>query len=291
MLSGQIRSAVIILIVTALNFSTEQAQVERACRTRAGGILTERLSAKKLELWRKIERLVFALILGIGVSYGAVGYSYGRDVQTNKSEAANLSETVSAKDGLKVSVAVESPSDTNTLLRALYFFEYREGKKNLGVNQELDRKPHGVILDLRKSGKFSARPLETLLIAPFPNPIRPHQLLSIGLGKREELPLELLESGGRVAMREALRLGVRRYAQTFGLRASGSPAFGAGEIAQSVIEGAISVYATEREPQARGLAGEQQTSRVTHLTTPEAYKETVRGVKRAINKAEPRVGQ
>ena len=33
MLSGQIRSAVIILIVTALNFSTGHAQVERACRT------------------------------------------------------------------------------------------------------------------------------------------------------------------------------------------------------------------------------------------------------------------
>ena len=47
MLSGQIRSAVIILIVTALNFSTAQAQVERACRTRAGGILAERLSAKR----------------------------------------------------------------------------------------------------------------------------------------------------------------------------------------------------------------------------------------------------
>jgi hypothetical protein len=61
MLFGQLRSAVIILIVTALNFSTAQAQVERPCQTRAGGILTERLSAKQLELWRKIERLVFAV--------------------------------------------------------------------------------------------------------------------------------------------------------------------------------------------------------------------------------------
>lgn len=60
MLSGQLRSAVIILIVTALNFSTAQAQAERPCRTRAGGILTERLSAKQIEIWRKIERMVFA---------------------------------------------------------------------------------------------------------------------------------------------------------------------------------------------------------------------------------------
>ena len=61
MLNGQLRSAVIILIVTALKFSTAQAQVERPCQTPAGGILTERLSAKQLETWRKIERIVFAV--------------------------------------------------------------------------------------------------------------------------------------------------------------------------------------------------------------------------------------
>ena len=61
MLSGQLRSAVIILIVTAFNFSAAQAQAERPCRTRGGGILTERLSAKQLELWRKIERIVLAV--------------------------------------------------------------------------------------------------------------------------------------------------------------------------------------------------------------------------------------
>jgi hypothetical protein len=61
MLSGQLRSAVIILIITALNFSTAQAQVEPSSRTPARGILTERLSPKRLELWRKIERIVFAV--------------------------------------------------------------------------------------------------------------------------------------------------------------------------------------------------------------------------------------
>jgi hypothetical protein len=60
MLSGQLRSAVIILIITALNFSMAQAQVEPSSRTPARGILTEQLSPKQLEHWRKIERIVFA---------------------------------------------------------------------------------------------------------------------------------------------------------------------------------------------------------------------------------------
>lgn len=59
-MNGQLRSAVIILIVTALKFSTAQAQVEGPCQPPAGGILTERLSAKQIDLWRKIERIVLA---------------------------------------------------------------------------------------------------------------------------------------------------------------------------------------------------------------------------------------
>jgi len=61
MLSGRLRSALIILITTALNFSTAQAQVDPSSRTPARGILTERLSPGQLELWRKIERIVFAV--------------------------------------------------------------------------------------------------------------------------------------------------------------------------------------------------------------------------------------
>lgn len=234
---------------------------------------------------------VFALLLGMGTLHIVAGYSYGQAEQANKPDSMNLSETVPAKDGLQVSVAVESPSNTNTLLQVLYFFESHEGEKNPGGHQELDHKLHGVILDLRKSGKFTARPLETLLIAPFPYSIRPRQLLLIGLGKPEDLSLERLRDVGRVALREALRLGMRRYAQAFDLRASGSLTFDAGAIAQSVIEGAISAYATERELQGRGLADEHQITCVTYLTTPEAYKETVWGVKRAISNTQPPASQ
>ena len=61
MLSDQLRSAVVVWIVTALIFSTAQAQAERPSQPSAAGILTDRLSAKQVETWRKIERIVFAL--------------------------------------------------------------------------------------------------------------------------------------------------------------------------------------------------------------------------------------
>src|SRR5262249_8685604 len=60
MLSCRRQSAVIIWIVATLICSTAYAQVERPCLTPAAGILTDRLSTKQFERWRKIERIVFA---------------------------------------------------------------------------------------------------------------------------------------------------------------------------------------------------------------------------------------
>jgi hypothetical protein len=55
----QLLSAVTLWIMTAFILSTAEAQVVRPQRTTAAGILTDRLPAKQLERWRKIERIVF----------------------------------------------------------------------------------------------------------------------------------------------------------------------------------------------------------------------------------------
>lgn len=219
---------------------------------------------------------VLALTFGLGILCGA---AEPQALQTNKP-----SETFPIKDGPVMNVVVERPAEIDTQLQVLCFFEYRAGENNLGAEQELDHKLRGVILDLRKSGKFAARPLETMVITPLPYSIRPRQLLLIGLGKPEALSLELLKSVGRVGLREALRMGARQYAQAFDLR---DGAFGVGKVAQSIIEGALSAYATERDLQERGLAEERPISRIAYLTTLESYKETVQGVKKAIGNSSP----
>jgi hypothetical protein len=61
MSSRQILSAVTIWMMMAFIFYTAEAQVVRPRRTIATGILTDRLSTKQLERWRKIERIVFAV--------------------------------------------------------------------------------------------------------------------------------------------------------------------------------------------------------------------------------------
>jgi hypothetical protein len=195
------------------------------------------------------------------------------------------SETFQAKNGPDVNVVVQSPPDMDAPLQIMCFFEYRDGESFTGANVEADQKLHGLIQELRKSGKFTGRPLETLLITPPANTIQAKQLLLIGLGKPDDLSLDLMKSVGRVGMREALRLGVGRYSHASDLRDGGSEKFGVGEVARSVIEGALSAYVTEKELQGRGFTKSGRISNVTYLAGPKYFNETVRAVKAAVESA------
>jgi hypothetical protein len=225
---------------------------------------------------------IFALVLG------STGGS-GQHLQANG--IPHRTETLAVKEGLEVNVSVESPAEMDTRLQVLYFFEYREGEKHSASHYELDRKLHGVIQELRQSGKFAARPLETLVLAPLPYSIRPRQLLLIGLGKPEELSLDLIKSAGRVGMREAMRLGVRQYAQMFDWCDDKDSTLGIGAVTRNLMEGALSAYAVEKELQSRGLADEQPLTRITLLAALATYEETVQAVKNAINNARQSTGQ
>ena len=86
-------------------------------------------------------------------------------------------------------------------------------------------------------------------------------------------------------MREALRLGVTRYAHASDLRDGGSAKFGVGEVASAVAEGALSAYATEKELQDRGFARSGRISNVTYLAGPKYFNETVQAVKAAVESA------
>jgi hypothetical protein len=61
MSSRHLLSAAALSITTAFIFSTAKAQAVASNRATATGILTDRLSAKQLERWHKIERIVFAV--------------------------------------------------------------------------------------------------------------------------------------------------------------------------------------------------------------------------------------
>src|SRR2546430_742763 len=82
-----------------------------------------------------------------------------------------------------------------------------------------------VIASLREHGRFVADQLETILIIPPKDSIKAKALLLVGLGEEEALSLNLLEAVGRVALREAGRLGVRKVAFAPLIRDQGNSKF------------------------------------------------------------------
>jgi hypothetical protein len=78
--------------------------------------------------------------------------------------------------------------------------------------------------------------------------------LLVGLGDEESLSLETLERVGRVAVREAARLGAGRVAFAPLLRDQGNDKFGVGDVERVVTRGMLLAYDTDRRLQKEGLA-------------------------------------
>src|SRR5437762_6573040 len=116
-----------------------------------------------------------------------------------------------APNGVKIKLRMEGPYTADVPLQVVCYFKYTpEGaKKMTGAPVELDKRLGGVIASLREHGRFVGDQLETILIIPPKDSIKPRALLLVGLGDEEALSLNLLEAVGRVALREAARLGVR----------------------------------------------------------------------------------
>ena len=119
-----------------------------------------------------------------------------------------------APNKVKVKVRMEGPYTADVPLQVVCYFKYTpEGAKRMGgAPVELDKRLGGVIASLRERGEFTGDQLETLLIIPPKDSIKAKGLLLVGLGDEDALSPKLMEAVGRVALREAARLGVSRVA-------------------------------------------------------------------------------
>src|SRR5262249_34509619 len=79
-------------------------------------------------------------------------------------------------------------------------------------------------------------------------------LLLIGLGDEATLSPEKLERVGKVALREAARLGVGKGAFAPMIRDQGNSKLGTGDVAGAVTRGVLLAYDTEKRLQKEGLA-------------------------------------
>ena len=107
----------------------------------------------------------------------------------------------------------------------------------------LDEALHGLIADLRKSGRFVGRSLETLLIIP-PREIPGGQADDGGVGRSENFTPELMEAVGSVGMREALRSGVTSYTHASDLKDAEIDA-PTRAVAEAVLRGALAARAAQ----------------------------------------------
>jgi hypothetical protein len=207
---------------------------------------------------------------------------------------AHADDTQSVKEtslpgpgGMKLTVRMRGPYDADVPLQVVCYFKHKEaGDTALGAAVELDRKLGGVIASLRGRGEFAGDALETLLLIPPEGTIKPKALLLIGLGDEESLSLERMERVGRVALREATRLGVKRLAFAPLIRDQGNSEFATGDVANAVVRGMLLALDTESRLQKEGLARAQVIEEWECEAGPKYFDETVSGVRKAVKEAD-----
>jgi leucyl aminopeptidase len=213
--------------------------------------------------------------------------------QTQARSTAQEAKEVSldAPNKLTIKVRAQAPYDAEIPLQVVCYFKHKDsGDKTLGAAVELDEKLGGVIASLRKRGEFAGDELETLLLRPSKDTIKPKSLLLIGLGDEASLSLDRMEGVGRVAVREAARLGTTRVAFAPLIRDQGNSQFPAGDVANAVVRGMLLAYDTEKRLQKVGLTKAFTLEEWVQEAGPTYFEDTVLGVQKAIREAATAIG-
>jgi hypothetical protein len=229
-----------------------------------------------MKLHRNLSIVAIVLLAG----FGALARSdEGKDEVKEKA--------LDALNNVKIRIRMEGPTTADVPLQVVCYFKYTpEGAKRMsGAPVELDKKLGGVIGSLRERGEFGGDQLETILITPPGDSIKAKALLLVGLGDEDGLSLKLMEGVGRVALREAARLGVSRVAFAPLIRDQGNSKFGTGNVETAVVRGMLLAYDTEKRLQKEGLGKPFTLEEWWVEAGPAYFDETVAGVKKAIAEA------
>jgi hypothetical protein len=225
---------------------------------------------------RKLSLLAVVLLAG----FGALARS---DEGTDKVKETALD----APNKVKLRVRMEGPYTADVPMQVVCYFKYTpEGAKRMGgAPVELDKRLGGVIGSLRERGEFGGDQLETILITPPKDSIKAKALLLVGLGDEDALSLKLMEGVGRVALREAARLGASRVGFAPLIRDQGNSKIATGEVETAVVRGMLMAYDTEKRLQKEGLGKPFVLDEWWVEAGPTYFDETVAGVKKASAEA------
>lgn len=200
-------------------------------------------------------------------------------------------ERIAGPDGLTLTVRMQGPYDADVPLQVVCYFTPKAGGDTLkGAPVELDKRLGGVIGNLRDRGEFVAAELETLVIDTGGR-IPAKQLLLIGLGDQQSLSLERMERVGRVAYREAARLGATKIAFAPLIRDQGNDKLPTSDVARYVVRGLLLARDTDVRLQKEGLSKNFALEEWIEEAGPDFFKETIAGAKTGIDEAKSAIGK
>jgi hypothetical protein len=196
-------------------------------------------------------------------------------------------QAVDGPHKVTVKVRMEGPYTADVPLQVVCYFKYTpDGVKRMaGAPVELDKHLGGVIGALRERGEFVGDDLETILITPPAGSIKAKKLLLIGLGDEATLSLDKMENVGKVAVREAARLGVAKVAFAPLIRDQGNSKFGTGDVARAVLRGVFLAYDTEKRLQTEGFATAYTLTEWWQEAGAKFFDETLDNVGKAVKEA------
>lgn len=187
-------------------------------------------------------------------------------------------------EGSSLIVRMQGPYDADVPLQVVCYFKCSPGSESRmsGAPVELDKRLGGLIGALRSRGEFSGDELETILIDAPEGTIKAKRLLLIGLGEESSLSLTRMERVGKIALREAARLGSRKVAFAPLIRDQGNKSIATGDVENAVTRGVLLAYETEKRLQRQGFAVPFALDEWVVEAGPTYYDETIAGVKKAI---------
>jgi hypothetical protein len=200
-------------------------------------------------------------------------------------------EKIVGPDGLTLTVRMQGPYDADVPLQVVCYFTPKKGGDTLkGAPVELDKRLGGVIANLRGRGEFAGDELETLFLDTG-GKIPAKQLLLIGLGSQESLSLDLMEKVGRVAYREAARLGAAKVAFAPLIRDQGNDKLPTGEVARYVVRGILLARDTDIRLQKEGLSKKYALGEWVEEAGADFFKDTISGVNTGLEEAKSSVNK
>ena len=164
-------------------------------------------------------------------------------------------QSFQAANQLNVTVKEIAPYSQTTELQIVTLFKHKAtGDTLLSAAATLDQDLGGFMTAIRDRGEFVGNELETFLVKPPPNSIKPKLLLLIGLGEEKTLSLDTMQRVGTIALREAIQLKATHVSFAPLLRDQNNATLDTGTVIEAVVQNVILAYDTEKRLQKQGLA-------------------------------------